>query len=166
MIATVRRLTAAFLGAGAFAALIATAYASPQQTTLQGFVGTWQCVTRTADNKTYNETDTDTMFGNWLKIDAAYLAQGGAPATSGATFVGYDAKHRRWVITGVATDDTYFTASSSSPAWDGSKWTNAFPNDHGTAVVHAPANGKYTVESSTPNMQGKMVMSHTICTKQ
>ena len=135
--------------------LIATAYASPQQTTLQGFVGTWQRVTRTADNKTYNETDADTMFGSWLKIYAAYPTQGEAPATSGPTFLGYDAKHHRWVITGVATDDTYFTASSNSPAWDGSKWTDAFSNDHGTALVHAPANVAHHLYEEVTPQQGK-----------
>ena len=168
MISWIGRSAALLVGASAFAAMLASASAaaSPQQATLQGFVGTWDCVTRTADNKTYKETDTDTMFGNWLRIEGALPAQNGAPAGSSTTFAGYDSQHRRWVITGVGTDNSYFTAISNSTAWDGSKWTDVYPDDHGTALVHGPSGGRYTLVSTGPDGHGKMTTSHAVCTKR
>ena len=168
MVSTLRRLTAAITGAGAFVATLAMAAAatSPQQTTLQGFVGTWKCVTHASGNITFSETDTDTMFGNWLKIESVYPAQAGQPATSGVTYAGYDAKKHQWVTTGVGTDNSYFVATSTSPTWDGAKWTDVYPADHGTAVTHGPSGGKYTLVSSGPGASGKMMTYSSVCTKQ
>lgn len=168
MVSTLRRLTAAVIGVGAFAASLATASAamSPQQTTLQSFVGTWKCVTRGSDNKAFDETDTDTMYGNWLKIEAAYPAQAGQPAITSTSYAGYDAKRHHWIITGVGTDNSYFTATSTSSTWDGAKWTDVYPVDHGTAVTHGPSGGKYTLVSSGPGPSGKMMTYTSACTKQ
>jgi hypothetical protein len=142
------------------------AASSPQQATVQGFVGTWSCITHSSDNKTYRETDVDSMFGDWLRIDSTYPAQGGAPAGTGVTFLGYDSKHARWIVTGVGTDGSYFTSVSMSPAFDGSKWTDQYPNDHGTAVLHMPTATQYTMDMQAPSSQGKMTSQHAICTKQ
>jgi hypothetical protein len=142
------------------------AAASAQQTTIKGFVGTWTCVTHSSDSKTYGETDIDTMFGDWLKIESAYPAQGGGPAGNGVTFFGYDSKHSRWIVTGVGTDGSYFTSVSMSPAFDGSKWTDQYPNDHGTAVLHMTKATEYTMDTQMPNPKGKTMTQHAICTKQ
>jgi hypothetical protein len=168
MVSTLRRLTAAVTGIAAFAVTLTVAWAaaSPQQTTLQSFVGTWKCVTHGSDNKSFNETDTDTMFGDWLKIESSYAAQAGQPAASGVSYAGYDAKRHHWIVTGVGTDNSYFTAISSSPTWDGAKWTDAYPADHGTAVTHGPSGGKYTLVSSGPGPTGKMMTYTSVCTKQ
>lgn len=85
---------------------------------MQSLVGTWNCISHGSDKKTYRETDTDAMYGNWLRIDASYPAQNGQPAGTGVTFFGYDSKNKRWVVTGVGTDGSYFTASSTSPAFN------------------------------------------------
>jgi hypothetical protein len=168
MVSSHRCIATAAIGVFALAATIATVSAatSSQQQQLQGFVGTWSCVTHTADNKSYRETDTDTMYGNWLRVASAYPAQAGAPAGTATTFVGYDSKHTHWIVTGVGTDGSYFTSYSNSPAFDGSKWIDAYPNDHGTALFHMPSSASYTMDTTGPDQKGKMSSSHTVCTKQ
>jgi hypothetical protein len=142
------------------------AASSAQQATVKGFVGTWTCVTHSSDSKTYRETDVDTMFGDWVRVESTYPAQNGGPAGSGVTFLGYDSKHARWIVTGVGTDGSYFTSVSMSPAFDGSKWTDQYPNDHGTAVLHMTKATEYTMDTQMPNPQGKMMTQHAICIKQ
>jgi hypothetical protein len=143
----------------------AFAGASPQQATIAGLVGTWTCVTHTSGNQTYHETDVDSLFGNWLRIDATYPASAGAPASTSVTFLGYDSKRGRWVVTGVGTDGSYFTSTSTSPAYDGSKWTDQFPNDHGTALVRMTQSTQYSLDVQTPDDRGKMSTAHAVCTK-
>ncbi len=153
---------------GAVAALGVAAVArasSPQQSTVTGFVGTWTCITHSSDGKTYHETDVDTLYGNWLRIDASYPAQAGQAAGTGTTFFGYDAKHARWIVTGVGTDGSYFTAMSTSPAFDGSKWADQYPNDHGTAVLHMTKTTQYSMDQQGPGPSGKVVTQHGVCTK-
>ena len=106
------------------------------------------------------------MYGNWLKIESAYAAQPGQPASSSVSYAGYDGKHHHWIITGVGTDNSYFLATSNSPAWDGAKWTDVYPADHGTAITHGPSGGKYTLVSSGPGPSGKMMTYSSVCTKQ
>jgi hypothetical protein len=168
VIGAFHRFTPLGIAVVAFAAVWASAPAasSPQQATVQGLVGTWSCITHTADNKTYHETDVDTMFGKWLKISASYSAQNGGTAGNGVTFVSYDTKTRRWIVTGASTDGAYFMATSASPNFDGSKWTDQYPNDHGTAVLHLTPYTKYTMEMTGPNEKGKMTTSRAVCTKQ
>ncbi|MGA8533978.1 MAG: hypothetical protein WB615_07720 [Candidatus Tumulicola sp.] len=167
MLSSLRRIAAISIGACTLAVAIAAAPAgaSPQQATLQSFVGTWTCITHGNDNKTYRETDVDSMYGNWLKIESDYPAQNGAPAGTATTFVGYDGKHGHWIATGVGTDDSYFTSYSKWPKFDGSKWYDAYPNDHGTATFQMPTSTSYTMQSVTPNAKGVMSSSHSICTK-
>lgn len=137
--------------------------ASAQQATLQKFVGTWTCVTTTG-KQTYRETDVDTMYGNWVRSSGSYPAQGGQPAGTSTTFFGYDGKSARWVVTGVGTNGSYFTASSSSPNFNGSSWSDIYPADHGGAVIHM-ASSQYTMDSHDPDGKGKMSTSHTVCKK-
>ena len=168
MASSIGRLTAALAGIGALAATIATVAAaqSPQEAELHGFVGTWKCVTHGSDNKTYNETDTDAMYGDWLKISSAYAAQRGQPGMSGTTYAGYDEAHHHWVTEGVGTDNSYFVATSTSPTWDGAKWVDVYPADHGTAVTRGPSGGKYTLVSTGPGPSGKMMTYNSVCNKQ
>ena len=139
--------------------------ASPQQATINGFVGTWNCITHSSENKTYHETDVDTMYGNWLRVDATYPAQNGAPAGTGVTFLGYDSKHGMWVVTGVGTDGSYFMSTSKSAAFNGSKWMDQYPNDRGTAVLHMTRSTQYSMDMTSP-MGRKPVTQHAVCTKQ
>lgn len=160
------RAATACIGAAAFVSTLAGASAAPstQLTTLQGLVGTWTCVTQVGGTM-YHETDVDGMYGKWLKIESSYPAQGGQPPTTGTTFFGYDSKHARWVVTGLGEDGSYFTAISTSPKYDGSTWTDVFPADHGTAVIHMPSNARYTLDAKVPGDQGKMETTHAVCTR-
>jgi hypothetical protein len=167
MMVSFRLGIAAALIAGITATLPSLAIAaSPQQATVRSLVGTWSCITHGSDKKTYRETDTDAMFGNWLRIDSAYPAQNGQPAGTGVTFFGYDAKNKRWVVTGVGTDGSYFMASSTSPAFDGAKFSDQYPNDHGTAVLHMSSSAQYSMDTQGPGSNGKMMTQHVVCTRQ
>lgn len=165
MIRSFRVALPAAVAAGILTTTIAWA-ASPQQSTIQSFVGTWSCVTHSSDNKTYRETDTDAMYGNWLRIDAAYPAQNGQPAGTGVTFFGYDSKNKRWVVTGVGTDGSYFVSTSTSPAFNGSHWSDQYPADHGTAVLHMTQATQYSMDMQNPGAKGKMMTQHAVCTRQ
>ncbi len=163
-----RSIGAALIAAGFIVITpgIAGAASSSQQTTLQNLAGTWSCVTQTSDNKTLRETDVDAMYGNWLRSNATYLGDSGQPAGTSTTFIGYDAKKALWVVTGVGTDGTYFTATSSSPNFHGSTWTDVFPDDHGGTVIHLTPYTQYSMDSHGPDPTGKMSTNHTVCTKQ
>ncbi len=87
------------------------------------------------------------------------------PAGTGVTFLGYDSKH--------ALDrnrrrhrGSYFTSVSMSRRSMAPKWTDQYPNDHGTAVFHMPTATQYTMDMQAPSSQGKMTSQHAICTKQ
>jgi hypothetical protein len=149
----------------AFFSIPAGISAASQQATVQGLVGTWNCITHTSDHKTYRGTDVDTMYGRWLKIESAYPAQNGEPAGTAQIFFGYDSKHNRWIVGGVDTGGNYFMNYSNSTNFDGSQWHDGFPNQHGSAVVSLTPYTRYTVDSKGPNEQGKMVTSHEVCTK-
>lgn len=167
MVRSVRCMTTAFIGIFALltsaAALSAT---SSQQATLRSFVGSWTCLTHSSDNMTFHESDVDTMYGNWLKVDSEYPAQNGQPAGTGVTFFGYDPKNKRWIVTGVGNEGSYFTAYSNSPNYDGAKWIDAYPNDHGTAIVHVTSNNRYTLDTTAPGAAGKTMTQHAVCTRQ
>ncbi len=140
--------------------------ASSAQDSLRGLVGTWSCVTHSSDNKTYRETDVDTMYGNWLHVSSTYPGQNGQPEGSGTTFFGYDSTNKRWVVSGIGTDGSYFIATSSSPTIDGSHWSDQYPADGGTAVFHMIQTTQYTLDSQAPGDKGTTVTSHAICTRQ
>jgi hypothetical protein len=165
MIRSLRHARAAAMTALALASIsIGAASASPQQTTVQSFVGNWTCVTHTSDNKTYHETDTDTMWSNWLKVDGDMPAQGGQPAMKSMAFFGYDSKQGRWFITSVDTMGNYASNYSTSKNLGGSTWHDGYPNNGGSATVSMSKN-QYTVDSKGRDMHGNMVTSHEVCTR-
>jgi hypothetical protein len=165
MIGSFRHAGAAAIAAFALVAIsAATAAASPQQATVQSFVGTWNCVTHTSDNKTYHETDTDTMFGNWLKIDSTYPAQGGQPAATGVGFFGYDAKQGRWYVTNIDTLGNYSSNYSTSKSLGGSSWHDGYPNNGGSATVSVSKN-QYAVDGKSAGPNGKTMTTHEVCTR-
>ena len=143
-----------------------SAAAASQQATVQALVGTWSCVSHTSDNKTYQSTDVDTMYAKWLKISSSSPAQNGDPAGTEQAFFGYDPKHSRWIIAGVTTEGEYFVNYSNSAVFNGSQWSDGFPNNHGSAVVHMTQSTSYTVDEKGPNAAGKMITSHEVCTRQ
>lgn len=144
---------------------VALAAAPSPQATVQGLVGSWSCVSHSSDNKTYRESDVDTMYGKWLKISSTYPAQNGRAAGTGQAFFGFDAQNKRWIIAGVDTSGEYYVNYSNSPVFDGSQWYDGYPNAHGSAIVHMMST-QYTVDSKGPGPQGKTIASHLVCTKQ
>ncbi len=151
------------IGALAFVfASAAVAYAAgmtPQQT-VRAFVGTWTCVEHDSHHKTWRETDHDTMFGSWVRMDSMYPAQNGEAAATGIGFFGYDAKHHRWVVGNFDTSGGYSINVSTSPSFNNSHWVDGYPTGGGTATVMMPNATHYTIDSS-----GSKGTSHTVCTK-
>ena len=169
MFAILRRAGVVFIAVAAIVSSGAPSYAasaaaSAQQATVKSLTGNWTCVTHTSDGKTWHESDANTMWGTWLKVDATYPAQNGQPAGTGMTFFGYDAKHSRWIVTSVDTGGGYSSSYSNSPAWSGSKWHDGYPNNNGSGSVTASAN-QFVIDGSGPNDQGKVVTSHEVCSK-
>ncbi len=142
----------------------ASAAATPQDS-VQSLVGTWSCVTHSSDNTTSKDTDVDAMYGKWLKIDSTFGAGGGQAAGTSHAFFGYDGKAKRWIFTGVDSNGNYFMNYSGSPAFNGSQWSDGFPNNHGSAVVHMTNTTQYIVDSKGPGAGGKTVTSHEVCTR-
>jgi hypothetical protein len=134
------------------------------QTTLNSFVGGWSCTTHTSDNKTYHESDVDTMYGKWIKISASFPAQEGQAAATGTAFLGYDAKMVRWYFTNVDTLGNYGSAYSTSKNFGGSTWHDGYPDNHGSATISWSKN-QYTVDGKGPNEKGQMTTSHEVCTR-
>ncbi len=159
------RCIAATVAASFIVVMPAAAGASAAQAALQELTGTWTCVSHSSDSTTFRETDTNTMYGNWLRTSSAFAAQAGAPGGTGVSFIGYDVKKARWVITGVDTNGSYFTAASSSPDLDGSVWMDTYPADNGGAVLHLVSATQYILDSHGPGPQGTMTTSHTVCNK-
>lgn len=161
-------------GVAAFALFsIATAVAPAQsmmssmmtpQATVRSFVGTWSCATHTSDNKTYHESDVDTMYGNWLKVSTTYPAQGGKPAAMGTAFFGYDSKAARWYVTSVDTLGGYASNYSNSKTFGGSTWHDGYPDNHGSATISWSKN-QYTIDGKGPNEKGQITTSHEVCTR-
>jgi hypothetical protein len=165
MIASFRYAGAVAIAVFALVAIsVAVATASPQQMTVQSFVGTWNCVTHTGDNKTYHETDTDSMWGNWLKISSTYPAQGGQPAATGMGIFGYDGKQGRWYVASADTLGNYSSNYSTSKSLGGSTWHDGYPNNGGTATVSMSKN-QYVVDGKGPGPNGKMMTTHQVCTR-
>jgi hypothetical protein len=167
MIGAYRRFATIAAGAVALVAISAgtSAAAGSPQATVQGLVGNWTCVSHSSDNATFQESDVDTMYGKWLKIVSTYAAQMGAPAGTGTAFFGYDARNRRWIVTGAGTSGDYYVNYSNSPDFDGAKWHDGYPDRHGTAVMHLTAFTRYTIDSVGPNPQGKDVTAHEVCVR-
>jgi hypothetical protein len=154
----------AALAIGMIPGALSAATSSPQSV-MHALSGNWICITHTSDKKTYKETDSNAMYGKWLKISSTFPAQNGQPAGTGQTFLSYDGQSKRWIIAGVSTNGDYFVDYSKSSAFDGSQWYDGYPNMHGSAIVHMTST-QYTVDSKGPGSQGRTMTTHEVCTKQ
>jgi hypothetical protein len=74
------------------------------------------------------------------------------PAVAGAS-------PQQATITGLVGTWSCVTHTSTSPAYDGSKWTDQFPNDHGTALIHMTQSTRYSMDVQGPTT------AHAVCTK-
>lgn len=148
----------------ASAAVMAFAYSAttmtPQQTT-HALVGRWTCVTHDSKHRTWRETDTDSMFGSWVRVDSTYPAQNGQRAGTGVGFLGYDAKHHRWIVGSFDTSGDYGISYSNSHAFNGSHWANGYPATGGSTTVMMPNAHEFTVNTTA----GSMGSSHQVCTR-
>jgi hypothetical protein len=128
-------------------------------------VGTYQCVDRESTGQTWRFTSVNDMFGAWLRVHAVHPPQNGASADTTTVFVGYDGSNKRWNIIGVDADGSYYTRSSRSAAFDGSRWQDDYPSDGGRAVVRTFGSVRYTFDFTLPTAKDASVKSHVVCTR-
>lgn len=140
------------------------AAASPAQSAHE-IVGTYHCVTRETGHPTWHFTSTNTAWGAWMRADATFPPQNGAPADKASTFVGFDRTAKRWSIVSLDLDGSYYTRHSTSPTFDGSRWTDNFPADGGTAIIRVSNSRDYTFDF-TGRSGPRSDVSHTTCTRQ
>ena len=166
-------MTKLFYGAVAAAAfsLIVTASVAmaatvtSQQKTLSTFVGTWDCVTRTSDHKTYREKDVYTMWGPWLKNSVAYPAQEDQPAGMNIGYIRYDVEHSRWVSSFVDSQGRYRVLYSDSKVFVGSVWQNAYPDDNGSSTVKSLTAKTFVLVFTGKDSKGKATTHQQVCTR-
>ncbi len=160
----------AVAGAVAMATAIAAATSgasgatTPPAKQVAALVGTWTCVTQTSNHRTYREKDVYAMFGPWVRDVGTYPAAYGQPAGTLVGYVGYDAKHRRWISTSVDTGSGYALYYSTSPSLDGSRWSDGYPRGSGGAVFRLHGTTQYTLDASGTS-HGKAFTSHQVCTR-
>lgn len=164
--AAVRSLVASLVVFGAATALACAAGPMTAQQTLHNLIGSWSCTGHDSMHHTWRESDTYTMWGMWLRGDSSYPAQNGEPAGTGISLVRYDSHAGHWLIVGADTGGTAFTATSSSHAFDGSHWVDAYPADNGWANIHVNGMNAWTIDSSGPDGHGHTVVSHEVCTRR
>jgi hypothetical protein len=145
-------------------AIASAASPTPGQA-VQLLAGTYQCVDRESTGRTWKFTSVNDTFGTWLRVHATYPPQNGSAADKKTVFVGYDSSDKRWNIVGVDVDGSYYTRSSRSSTFDGSRWTDDYPGDGGKAVVRTFGSARYTFDFTLPTAKGSSVESHVVCTR-
>jgi hypothetical protein len=124
--------------------------------TIHLLVGTWSCVTTDSNHKTRHVVTKDSLFGPWLQMRSSYKAQNGQKAGSIVKFFGFDSDQSRWIVTSVDTSGEFYVIDSTSKAFDGSKWEDAYPVDSGTAAVTVQGSNAYTFDARLPIGGGHM----------
>jgi len=132
---------------------------------VRSLVGTYRCVDHDSTGQTWKFTSINDMFGAWLRVHAVHPPQNGAAADTATVFVGYDNSDRRWNIVSVDADGSYYTRSSRSGAFDGSRWQDDYPRDGGRAVVRTFGSSRYSFDFTLPTTKGAAVESHVVCTR-
>lgn len=129
---------------------------------LEYFLGTWNCVTH-AGGAAFSESRTITAAPGsvWLHASGT-LSEKNHPLANEDTYLTYDSRNARFVLLGITSAGAYFIATSSSPALDGSKWTDAFPDDGGAGTLVENSASQYT--STTVAKNG--MTTQTICTRR
>jgi hypothetical protein len=133
---------------------------------VHALAGTYQCVDRESTGRTWRFVTVNKPYESWLQLNATYPAQNGAPRGTAITFLGFDADAKRWNIIAVSGTGSYYTRYSTSPALDGSKWTDGFPADGGRATIRTFGSGRYTFELTTPAKTGPATSSDVVCTRE
>lgn len=106
-----------------------------------------------------SERDVNTMYGGWLRTAATY-----ASGYTGVSFLGYDAKNRRWVFLNADEHMGYGTGYSNSMRLSGSSWRDAYPADGGTGTLRIVSANQYRFDGMFPGPKG-MVASHSVCSR-
>jgi hypothetical protein len=114
----------------------------------------------------WRSSDVYSMYGPWLRMNSTDPAQNGEKAYTRTGFFGYDAAHKRWIVTSVNTRGGYGISYSTSPSFNGASWSNGYPPEKGTATTHMTSSGSYTVDYSGQDDKGHAYSSHQICTKR
>jgi hypothetical protein len=127
-------------------------------------LGSYACVTHDGA-QTWHFTSTNTAWGAWLRAATVFAPQNGAPRQTAVTFVGFDGDAKRWNIVSLNALGSYYTRSSSSRDFNGSRWTDAYPADGATATIGVSPAGDYSFDLKTPKSNGTASWSHTRCTR-
>ncbi|HEV2441627.1 MAG TPA: hypothetical protein VGT07_03825 [Steroidobacteraceae bacterium] len=145
----------------------ATAAAAPltPEQEVHSLVGTYQCVNRESTGHTWRFTSVNDVFGAWLRVHVTYPPQKGMAGDTGIVFVGYDRSDKRWNIISMDADGSYYTRSSHSEHFDGSRWEDDYPRDGAKAVIRTPGPTRYTFDLTLPAKKGPAIESHVVCTR-
>lgn len=148
------------------AALCVTCLADPSLTAeqmLHAIVGTYHCVDNDGTGHTTMYTSVNEVYGPWVHLVVTTPAQGGAAGDTNNAFVGYDRTAKRWDIVGADNQGYYYTRSSHSAHFNGSRWHNDYPADGGIAIIRTFGSKRYTFDLTTPNGKGASVREHAVC---
>jgi hypothetical protein len=126
--------------------------------------GTFNCVTHTNDGTIWRFHSVNHPWGAWVRADTTFAPQNGLPAQVSSTFVGFDAAAKQWNIVSIDRAGSYYTRYSSSPAFNGSQWTDGYPADGAHAMIHVTPQ-QYTFDFRAAPKNGKSDASRTICTR-
>lgn len=133
---------------------------------LDAIVGTFNCVTHESGGSVWHFHSVNRAWGAWVRVETTFAPQNGQPADSASVFVGFDAKAKQWNIISIDIDGSYYTRSSRSQAFGGSRWVDVYPADGSKAVVGLRGKRQYTFDLVTAGKKGRSSSSHTICTRQ
>lgn len=133
---------------------------------LAAIVGTFDCVTHDSDGVVWRFHSVNRPWGTWVRADTTFMPQNNQPADSASTFVGFDAKAKRWNIVSIDEDGSYYTRYSSSREFDGSRWIDGFPADGARALIRVRDMRQYTFDLTTIARNGRAEISSTVCTRE
>jgi hypothetical protein len=132
-----------------------------QMTTM---IGRFECITSGSSGPSWRFATSNSLYGNWLRLDATYQPQNGAPAAKAVTFLGFDQNKGHWEIVSVHDNGSFYSRVSTSRRLDGSHWIDSDPADGGKAVIALPGTDRYLFDLAMP-APGGFVRSRTACTR-
>lgn len=86
----------------------------------------------------------------------------GQPGGDESFYAGYDLRNARWVLVSIGSTGTYDIATSSSPHFNGSRWTGGYPAGSGTSTFTENSPSQYTI-AQTSTMNGQTTTMTEVC---
>ena len=137
---------------------------TPQQT-IHDLVGKWACTTRLSNGQTWHDTTANSTFGSWLRMSVSFPPQNQQSGGTSIKFLGHDDARKQWIVMSVDDSGDYYLMHSASPAFDGSRWIDAYPPDGLTGDVHVVNPDSYTFDSEKRGAHGLIPISQTTCVR-